>query len=43
MAEKFRAVGVQAKGGRTELAEIIRREHALWSRVVKEKGIKLDA
>jgi tripartite-type tricarboxylate transporter receptor subunit TctC len=43
IAEKFRAVGVQAKGGRGELAETLRREHALWSRVIKEKGIKLDA
>lgn len=43
MAEKFKGVGVVAKGGRAELTEILRREHALWSRVIKEKNIKLDA
>lgn len=43
IADKFRSVGVVAKGGRQELAEILRREHALWSRVIKEKGIKLNA
>ncbi len=43
MVEKFKGVGVVAKGGRTELTEILRREHALWSRVIKEKNIKLDA
>jgi len=43
MVEKFRGVGVAAKGGRNELAEILRRDHALWSRVVKEKNIKLQS
>lgn len=43
MAEKFKGVGMVAKGGRAELTEILRREHALWSRVIKEKNIKLDA
>ncbi len=43
MAEKFRAVGVTAKGGRAELGEIIQREHAMWSKVIKEKNIKLDS
>ena len=43
MAEKFKGVGVVAKGGRAELTETLRREHALWSRVIKEKNIKLDA
>lgn len=43
MAEKFRTVGVIAKGGRAELAEIVKTDHTLWARVIKEKNIKLDA
>jgi tripartite-type tricarboxylate transporter receptor subunit TctC len=44
MAEKFKAVGVTpAKGGRSDYAETLKRENALWSKVIKEKGIKLDA
>jgi len=42
MAEKFKGVGVVAKGGRTELADIIKREHAMWGKVIRDKGIKLD-
>lgn len=43
MAEKFKGVGVMAKGGRAELGEIIKREHAMWSKVIKDKGIKLES
>lgn len=43
MAEKFRTVGVQATGGRKAFEETLRRDHALWSRVVQEKGIKIDS
>jgi tripartite-type tricarboxylate transporter receptor subunit TctC len=44
MAEKFKAVGVTpAKGGRSDYAETLKRENALWSKVIKDKGIKLDA
>ena len=43
MAEKFKGVGVVARGGRAELGEIIRREHALWGKVIREKNIKLES
>jgi len=42
VAEKFLGVQVVARGGRNEFAEMLRHEHALWSKVVREKGIKLD-
>lgn len=44
MAEKFKAVGVGiAKTGSAEFADVMRREHEKWARVIKDKGIKLDA
>ncbi len=43
IAEKFRAVGLVPRAGRNEFAETIRRENATWSKVIRDKGIKLDA
>ncbi|MEY4651784.1 MAG: hypothetical protein RI884_365 [Pseudomonadota bacterium] len=43
IAEKFRAVGIVPRAGRNEFAETIRRENATWSKVIRDKGIKLDA
>jgi len=43
VAARFRALGVlAARGGRAEFAEVIRREHAQWTRVIREKGIRLE-
>lgn len=42
VTEKFRAIGVLTKGGRSELGEVIKREQAMWGKVIREKGIKLD-
>ena len=41
--EKYRAVQVVARPGRNEFAEVLRREHALWTKVVKEKNIRLES
>jgi tripartite-type tricarboxylate transporter receptor subunit TctC len=43
IVEKYRAVSVVARaGGRNEFAGMIKREHDLWSRVVREKNIRID-
>lgn len=41
--ERYRGIPALAKGGRAELSEAVRTDHQLWSRVIKEKNIKLDA
>ncbi|VTU32162.1 Argininosuccinate lyase [Variovorax sp. PBL-H6] len=40
--DKYRAVNVVARPGRNELAELLRGDHQLWSKVVREKNIRLD-
>lgn len=42
IVDKYRAVQVVAKPGRNEFAEVLRREHALWTKVVREKNIRLE-
>jgi tripartite-type tricarboxylate transporter receptor subunit TctC len=43
IAEKYRNVGVMAQPmGREEFAELLRRDHALWAKTVREKNIRLD-
>lgn len=43
IADKYRALQVVAQApGRSEFAELLRREHALWSRTIREKDIRLD-
>ncbi|MCW5652300.1 tripartite tricarboxylate transporter substrate-binding protein [Hydrogenophaga sp.] len=42
VVDKYMAVNVVAKGGQGDLAEILKREQALWSKVVKDKNIRLD-
>jgi tripartite-type tricarboxylate transporter receptor subunit TctC len=40
--DKYRAVNVVARPGRNELAELLRGDHQLWSKVIQEKNIRLD-
>lgn len=42
IVEKYHSVNVLAKPGRKELAETLQRENTLWSKVVREKNIRLD-
>ncbi len=42
IVDKYSQINVRAQGGRNELATILQRETELWSRVVKEKNIRLD-
>lgn len=39
---QYHSVNVQARAGRNELGEILKRENALWGKVVKEKNIRLE-
>jgi tripartite-type tricarboxylate transporter receptor subunit TctC len=43
IAEKYLGVQVVARGGRSEFAEVLRHEHQMWSKIVREKNIKLDS
>jgi len=40
--EKFRSVNVVPVTGARELGDIIRKDHALWGKVVKENNISMD-
>lgn len=43
IAEKYAAVGVMARPmGSQEFGELLRRDHELWAKTVREKNIKLD-
>ncbi|WP_179190158.1 tripartite tricarboxylate transporter substrate binding protein [Hydrogenophaga sp. IBVHS1] len=39
---QYQSVNVLARPGRNELGDILKRENALWGKVVKEKNIRLD-
>jgi tripartite-type tricarboxylate transporter receptor subunit TctC len=42
IVEKYRAIQVVAHTGRSEFADILRRDHDLWTKVVRDKNIRVD-
>jgi tripartite-type tricarboxylate transporter receptor subunit TctC len=42
IAEKYRAIQVVTRPGQAEFTELLRREHDMWAKVVREKNIRLE-
>jgi len=39
---KYGGANVTAQGGSKAMADVLQRDHAMWSRVIKEKNLRLD-